>query len=508
MVDRKFIQHSLIVAFSLVGFFIHLFIITARYLQFEIETVVETNFAENTIVIPDLSLCKSEVWRSSRSSRSSLIRLSNGLFSKIFQQTLQGNYIIDLLDEKRLQASTFPRHLVEKQMLKDGESNSSLKDLIRENNEIYRLFEEHFDTDAIMNELAYPHEQIISEIKYLTQNSSFLGLDDSPKCTVTVYSQRHDICFSVQCSYSTMSRKKHNAYTDRNTLLKSANKNALLKMQLNQMLLNEIKSPFQIFIFETGLNFTFKASTITSISLLNDVPRHYDMTYQRFRNIRLPPPYTSECMDYFESGFFSRNHKLEHCINEEARNYAELQNKTFFGNVVYSGKRNLHFDIYRQNLNRTAQAKIKPILDAIFDFCAKGTEKKECYSQKFTPYMLKQRILGNDSEYSSIQLLASTLPEIKNTAKPKFTLVNLLLFYGSTLSLWFGLTIIRVVYLIQDAFNSATNKLRSCRAAGRRRAKLVLKVKDKLLTMRKHRLNGRVAVQIAVCRTGTQLSSQ
>ena len=401
--------------------------------------------------------------------------------------------MVDLLDEEQLQASSFRKSLVTEGVLKDTESNASLKDLIRENDEIYRLFEEHFDTYEILNALIYPKEQIITEIKYLTQNRSFLGLDDTPKCIVTAYGQRHDICFSIRCSYSTMQRKKYNAYTDRNTLLKSANKNALLKMQLNQSLLNEIKSPFQIFIIESGLNYTFKASTITSLSLLNDVPRHYDVTYQRFRNMRLPPPYTSECLDYFDEGFFSRNHKLEDCINKESHKHVELQNKAFFGNVVY-GEKGLHFDIYRQNLNRTTREAIEPMLNAIFDKCSEGSEKKECYSQKFTPYMLKQRILGNDSEFSSVQLLASTLPEVKNTAKAKFTLVNLLLFYGSTLSLWFGLTIIRVIYFVHDTCSSATDKIRSYRAAGRRRAKAVLKAKDKL--MRKHRLNSRVGVKI------------
>ena len=60
MAEPKSIRHSLIVTFSLLGFFAHMGIITLQYLQFEIETVVETNFAENTLVIPDLTLCKFE----------------------------------------------------------------------------------------------------------------------------------------------------------------------------------------------------------------------------------------------------------------------------------------------------------------------------------------------------------------------------------------------------------------------------------------------------------------
>ena len=397
--------------------------------------------------------------------------------------------MIDLLDENRLQETSF------KDLFKDEERNLSLKDLIKENDETFRLFEEFFNTYTILNELIYPVRQIIPEIKYLTQNNSFLGLDHSPECNVSVYGQRHDICFSVQCWYNGLPKKIHNIYTDRSTLLKSANKNVLLRMELNQTLLGLIKSPFQIFIFETGLKFTFKASTLTSVSLLSDVRAHYDLTYQRFRNMRLPPPYTSQCRDYFESGFFSRNHMLEHCINEKTKEHRELKNKTFFGNVVYSDKQYLHFDIYRQNLNRTARRQIEPVLNCIFDGCAKESEKKECYSQKFTPYMLKQRILGNDSEYSTIQLLASTLPEIKNTAKPKFTLVNLLLFYGSTLSLWFGLTIIRVAHFATDSFYSAKGKLRSFRTA-RQRKKAAIKMKEKLMKMRKNRVvNSRLSIQ-------------
>ena len=58
MVEPKLFQHSLIFTFGLIGFCTHLFIITRQYLQFDIETVVDTNFAEQTIIIPDLSLCR------------------------------------------------------------------------------------------------------------------------------------------------------------------------------------------------------------------------------------------------------------------------------------------------------------------------------------------------------------------------------------------------------------------------------------------------------------------
>ena len=321
--------------------------------------------------------------------------------------------MIDLIDEDKLLKTDFKKFLIKKQMIARNET-ARLKDLLRDD-EFFSEFEHYFSTFEIMNRLIYSNDELIYKIEFLTKNSSFIGLKDEPKCIVNTYSQLRNGCFSIQCSYDTIEKDQfNNFFTNRNTLLKSTNKNTLLRITLNQAVVKEIKSPFIIFIYETNLKYIYKAITQTSISLTTDAPKHYDITYQRFENIRLPPPYSTSCLNYFEKGFRSRNHKIEACINEEIKSYADLKGKVYFGNVINKNKVELHFDIYRQHLNLIARKEIQPILNQVFDKCANESKAKECYSQIFLPSLLKQRIFKNDSNYSVIQLLATTLPEIKS----------------------------------------------------------------------------------------------
>lgn len=325
-----------------------------------------------------------------------------------------------MIDEKKLLKTDFKQLLIKNEVIKDGEESDEefnegfFKDLLR-NGSIFKLFEDHFDTYTILNELTYSSDLVFSSIKYLVDNSTFIGLDDEVKCNITTYSQMRDICFSVICPYDSLPRNKFNVFTNRNTLLKSTYKNTLVRLKLNQTTLTQIKSPFVVFIFENGLAFTYKAITQTSISLLSDSdsPSQYDITYQRFENQRLPPPYTTKCLEYSKLGFKSRNEKIEFCINQKIQDYQELRNRVFFGNIVENNVKNIHFDIYRQNVNMTARSEIDYLLNMIFDNCTKENSQKECYSQNFLPYLLKQRILKKDNEFSIVHLLATTLPEIK-----------------------------------------------------------------------------------------------
>lgn len=191
----------------------------------------------------------------------------------------------------------------------------------------------------------------------------------------------------------------------------------------------------------------------------------------------------------FRLGYKSRNHRIENCINKLARKQTELANRVFFGNVAYETDANLHFDFYRQQLNQTIRKQIEPILNLIFDRCADKWKQKECYSQYFLPYMLRQRIMGNDSQISIIQLHATTLPEIKNVAKPKYTFINLVLFYGSAISLWFGLTIIRLFYSLIDVYYSSKTKFNSIRTAIKTR-----RIKNKLIMIHKNRIRNRRSI--------------
>ena len=51
-------KNTIIIILCSIGFTIHIYSITEQFLKFEIETEVETNFAESTLIVPDLSLCK------------------------------------------------------------------------------------------------------------------------------------------------------------------------------------------------------------------------------------------------------------------------------------------------------------------------------------------------------------------------------------------------------------------------------------------------------------------
>lgn len=58
MTKSKIIQDWVIVILCIFGFAAHLISVSEQYFKFEIETEIETNFAEHDLIIPDLSFCK------------------------------------------------------------------------------------------------------------------------------------------------------------------------------------------------------------------------------------------------------------------------------------------------------------------------------------------------------------------------------------------------------------------------------------------------------------------
>ena len=234
-------------------------------------------------------------------SRTQVLFTNLSNFNLMKTNLFTGNYLIDLIDEDKLLKHGFNKELLTKEGLIDENEESSLKDLLR-NHKVFKLFEDTFNAQEIMLNLTYSHSEIIIDTEFLMKNGSFIGLASDRDCNIRTYNQLSDICFSISCAYHTMGRSKHNIFTDRSTLLKSSHKNTLLRLKLNQTILEQIKSPFVVFIFGSDTAFTYKAVTQTSISLNSDLARHYDITFQRFRNIRLEAPYTTKCMDYLKKG--------------------------------------------------------------------------------------------------------------------------------------------------------------------------------------------------------------
>uniref|UniRef100_A0AAN0N818 Epithelial sodium channel/degenerin-like protein n=1 Tax=Polyphagotarsonemus latus TaxID=1204166 RepID=A0AAN0N818_9ACAR len=422
MTKSNFLKHFLIFFTCFYACFYQLRLLIDNYLSYEIETEVTTNYAEEKVIIPDISLC---------------------------------NFFIDLLDEDKLRKSSFKNYLFKNKLMKD---NQLIKDLLR-NEKIFQLFENFYTINQI-SYFFYEPKQIFRKIKSLVYNDTFIGLVEK-ECEFKFYSSLQDACYLIICPYQKKETKTYsNIYVKKNILSKSKNKNIFLQLNLNQDTLKKIFSPFAVYILSTNIGFPYRSSTKTSISLMSpDIPRKYIITYQRYRSRLLPAPYKTDCVDYQLQGHISRSQKIDKCIKIEKNAFEELRNRSYFGNLVYGNETNQYFDFYRQFFNSKEYKKLFPVLSFVYDKCANQSIKKDCYAQNFTPFLVQQLIIPNNSKTTVLKLLATTLPQIKNKTKPKLNPNNFFALACSIVSFWFGITIFRFIYFASDFYSSCKTKI-------------------------------------------------
>ena len=162
-------------------------------------------------------------------------------------------------------------------------------------------------------------------------------------------------------------------------------------------------------------------------------------------------PYETNCMDYRDVGFDSRND----CINKcRIRAFQDQWPNKWPGyyltdNTSSQLKIDDSYEMFGTNLtfDFLFGSKCRPICEA----------RTECYSEY---YDLKFKIRGlnfNDSNYLSVA--SPMVPDLIYTQSPEIHVEEFLTFIGSVVSLWFGFSIIILPKILNTSYKKFKNNI-------------------------------------------------
>ena len=163
---------------------------------------------------------------------------------------------------------------------------------------------------------------------------------------------------------------------------------------------------------------------------------HYEIIYTQKSYKLLPSPYATNCIDYsLKRGLKSRNDCIRKC---QIRQSMDKCGVIAEGIDVYSGEQNVIFAETDEEFNCTNS------LD--FDgHCLEECANNDCSKQYIEMKIIEDQELSE--EYGNINIVSLWLPfEPKSTFihRPSIETVEFLCYLASTLSIWFGFSIISV----------------------------------------------------------------
>ena len=174
---------------------------------------------------------------------------------------------------------------------------------------------------------------------------------------------------------------------------------------------------------------------------------HYTtFIYSKHTTKLLPPPYKTNCRNYYEDGYESQKDCYESCVTnitiEKCNAWPELINAPI--NVTYRFVGKIHSPgIYPKCMNDVP----------VYDICKKKCLQPDCISEQ---YLFRQQW----KQESKDAWILITVP-YKSTEyihAPKLQLVEYLCYLGSIVSMWFGLSILSLFSKGEQVVNIIKSK--------------------------------------------------
>lgn len=164
----------------------------------------------------------------------------------------------------------------------------------------------------------------------------------------------------------------------------------------------------------------------------------YDLTYQRHITKLLPSPYITRCVNYSETGFESRDHAFDDCA------YKLSVNKT--KSLCCNSLINFDQDLIEFNENFTALADFQlyhhETERKILQTCEKRFPYPDCLMVKIVPKQKKAFLIETGVNYSFF-IYAPWDSDFVTTTFPAMDILDYLIYSGSAIGFWFGLSLIQ-----------------------------------------------------------------
>ena len=163
----------------------------------------------------------------------------------------------------------------------------------------------------------------------------------------------------------------------------------------------------------------------------------YVVTYSVRSYKLLPSPYRTNCVDYSQRlGVKTRKNCIRKCMLRESLEKCGVVSDEI---DVYSGEQNVVFAKSDEEKNCTERENLN-------DICWKQCWYNDCYKQ----YMEPRVIEAMSQNHHKASLMIPFEPRTTLIHKPCYQLIEFLCYLASTLSLWFGFSVISVYYWIKD----------------------------------------------------------
>ena len=221
--------------------------------------------------------------------------------------------------------------------------------------------------------------------------------------------------------------------------------NSYLNFQINEM--NNRRNDWWLFIH----NVNERASSYDWNSVNLRHKHHYEFTYTEMSYELLPSPYATNCIDYrLRPGLKSRKDCIRKC---KIRENLDKCGVISYDIDVYSGEQNVRFAKTEEELYCYSRLNID-------DLCSRECSNTDCFKQYMEMKILEEQ--NDNGKYGNVSRINIRLPfEPKSTFihRPSIETVEFLCYLASTLSLWFGFSVIAVyAWLINFVrFNSQAN---------------------------------------------------
>ena len=166
----------------------------------------------------------------------------------------------------------------------------------------------------------------------------------------------------------------------------------------------------------------------------------YTLSYKVKTFRLLPSPFPTDCIDYREETD-SKSHK--DCIRKCKVRQALSKCGGLYRNMdVFEGEPNVTF-VSKRRKNCVWNLKLNEI-------CLSECPRYDCFKQHIELFCLNEKSFDEPQIYNKFKLLTPFEPKTVYEHRPSFETIEFLCHWASTISLWFGLSVISVVFRMKS----------------------------------------------------------
>lgn len=200
-----------------------------------------------------------------------------------------------------------------------------------------------------------------------------------------------------------------------------------------------------------------------------------DFTYSSFINIKLSPPYDTNCLDYRKgTSFLSTHDCYNECLQEKTKPLNVIPSTTLIDRKKYNNSTEyIAYEFMLEHKTRVtwkslpkdliqAYRTLSPGWDGIRKSCLQFCSRPDCWSEDISPTIISTR--SNTGDFSkdnqtlsviSFNMLLSHQPRMEVSTIPKYHFIDYVVYMSSMLSFWLGFCPLSLV-------NTIIRRLREC----------------------------------------------